>query len=269
MTLRPFRAFAALALVLGLFVSHAVAQSTPAEHLALGNPSGAVASTAYPQNYLMTKQQFVLSYWRDGGVPNWVSWHLGASDLGSAPRSNSFITDTALPAGWYRVTSSDYTGSGYDRGHNCPSADRTRTTDDNKATFLMTNIMPQAPDNNQGPWANLEDYCRELVTAGNELYIICGGDDSLGRIPSGRANIPAFTWKVIVVIPQGANDLARINSGTRVIAVELPNQQGIRDRDWRSFRVSVDHIEYYTGYNFLTNLSSSLQATLEARVDAQ
>ncbi|OUJ70282.1 hypothetical protein BXP70_24615 [Hymenobacter crusticola] len=50
-----------------------------------------------------------------------------------------------LPAGWYRVTTNSYTGSGFDRRQNCPSANRTNSVEDNSATFLLNNIMPQAP----------------------------------------------------------------------------------------------------------------------------
>ncbi|WP_324679575.1 DNA/RNA non-specific endonuclease [Hymenobacter sp. GOD-10R] len=65
--------------------------------------------------------------------------------LGSAERQDNFSADNSLPSGWYRVTMSSYTGSGFDRGHNCPSADRTGFIEDNSATFLMTNMMPQGP----------------------------------------------------------------------------------------------------------------------------
>ncbi|MGI4969208.1 MAG: DNA/RNA non-specific endonuclease [Janthinobacterium lividum] len=58
----------------------------------------------------------------------------------------------------------------------------------------MSNMRPQAPQNNQQTWANPEDYCRTLVRAGNELYTICGsygcgGTGSLGyqtTIASGK-----------------------------------------------------------------------------------
>jgi endonuclease G len=70
------------------------------------------------------------------------------------------------------VRPTDYTGSGYDRGHIAPSADRTRNEADNSSTFLMTNMMPQVPEVNRGVWGDLEEYCRELVQQGKELYII-------------------------------------------------------------------------------------------------
>ena len=103
-----------------------------------------------------------------------MSWHLSQPDLGSAPRQDDFRADASLSSGWYQVKPADYSGYGFDRGHNCPSADRTATSADNSATFLMSNMMPQAPQNNQQTWGNLEDYCRKLVGQGNELYIICG-----------------------------------------------------------------------------------------------
>jgi endonuclease G len=73
----------------------------------------------------------------------------------------------------------------------------------------MTNMMPQAPNNNQGPWAQLEEYSRTLVDQGNELYIIMGGAGQGGVGSNGAANtiaggqivVPAYTWKVIIVLP--------------------------------------------------------------------
>jgi endonuclease G len=220
-----------------------------------------------------------MSYHRDRGIPNWVSWHLDSFWLGSAPRQDDFRPDPSLPEGWYRVTQFDYSGSGFDRGHHTPSADRTRTVADNSATFLMTNIMPQAPANNQGPWEELESYCRTLVSQGNELYIIAGGAGMGGSgsnggitntIAGGRVTVPAVTWKVIVVIPNGDNDLQRVDKTTRTIAVIMPNRQDIGiGTPWRNFRVSIRAVEALTGFNFLSNVSRGRQLLIERRVDTQ
>jgi endonuclease G len=247
---------------------------TAEENLALGNPSGAVASPASPTNYLLVKNQYTLSYNRDQGKPNWVSWHLGASDLGGAARQDDFRADASLPSGWYQVKATDYSGSGFDRGHNCPSADRTSTVADNSATFLMTNMMPQAPQNNQQTWANLENYARTLVDAGNELYIVCGsygrgGTGSAGyetTIASGKVTVPARCWKVLVVLPVGSNDVSRLTASTRVIAVNTPNDNSLSS-SWGSYRTTVDAIEDATGYDLLSALPSGLQRTLEAKTD--
>jgi endonuclease G, mitochondrial len=258
---------AGMAFTGSLLSSIAFAQSTSSLQIAMGNPSGAVASTNYPSNYLMQKPQFALGYHRDKGGPRWVSWHLGNLDLGSAPRCDCFSSDTSLPSGWYRVTSSSYTSTGYDRGHMCPSADRTATSADNAATFKMTNILPQTPDNNQGPWAKFEDYCRSLIASGKELYIISGGDDFKATIDGGRVEVPAYTWKVVMVLNEGSSDLSRVTTSTRLIALDIPNTSGIRANDWRVYRTSVDQIEAWTGFNFFSNVSSTTQSVIESKVD--
>jgi endonuclease G len=216
---------------------------------------------------LIERPQYVLSYNRDGGIPNWVSWHLSASDFGDVERSE-FQPDTSLPDGWYQVRPSDYTNTGYDRGHMAPSADRTVTVEDNEALFLMTNIVPQAPDNNQGPWVQLEEWCRDQARAGNELYITSGVNGTQEVLPKGDVRVPESVWKVVVVLPQGDDDLSRVSAQTEIVAIDMPNQQGIRDTDWQEYLVSVDEIEQLTGYDFLTNIDPQIQAQLEAGVAA-
>ncbi len=237
-------------------------------HLTMGNPSGAAANVNQPTNYLMEKAQYALSYHRDNGTPNWVSWHLDASWLGSTPRQDDFRPDTTLPTGWYRVLATDYSGSGYDRGHMTPSGDRTKTVADNSATFLMTNMIPQAPTNNQQTWANLESYCRTLVNAGNELYIISGGQGVSGFIAGGKVAVPTNTWKVIMILPSGTNDVSRVTTSTRLIAVFVPNNNNVVS-DWKQYRVSPDYVESMTGYNFFSNVADSTENTIEATIDTQ
>ena len=250
--------------------------ATRDNNLAMGNPSGAVTdATNSPNNYLMTKTQYTLSYSRDKGKPNWVSWHLSNAWLGSTPRQDNFASDATLPTGWYRVGSTSYSGSGFDRGHVCPSADRTSSVADNSDTFLMTNMMPQAPTNNQQTWAGLENYGRTLVSQGYECYIIAGSYGSGGTgsngyattINSGRIVVPSNCWKVLVALPEGTGDAARVTTATRVIAVNMPNTNSIGTA-WGAYRTSVDAIESATGYNILSSVSTSVQSVVEARVDA-
>ena len=238
------------------------------EHLTMGNPSNAVTSISEPNNYLMEKPQYSMSYSRDNGGPNWVSWHLDSSWLGSTPRQDDFRADTTLPAGWYQVQATDFSGSGFDRGHMCPSADRTITVAANSATFLMTNMIPQLPANNQGVWANLESYTRSLVSQGNEIYIISGGQGLQFFIANGHVAVPAQTWKVIIVLPVGNNDVSRVTTATRTKTEEKPNTETINS-DWRTYRVSVDQVEAITGFDFLSNVSAGIQAVIEGRVDNQ
>jgi endonuclease G len=244
-------------------------------NLLLGNPSGATTSITNADNYLIDQTYYTESYNRDKGEPNWVSWYVGSTTLGSQSRANDFRADTNLPAGWYEVQATSYSGSGFDRGHNCPSGDRTSTAAANEATFLMDNMIPQAPRNNEQTWASLEAYGRSLVSAGNEIYVIMGsygsgGTGSAGSattINSGNVVVPSNIWKVIVVIPNGNNDLGRITSSTRVIAVNTPNINTI-STDWTQYITTVQAIETATGYSLLTNLPAAVRAALETKRDA-
>jgi endonuclease G, mitochondrial len=247
------------------------------DHMLMGNPSNAIADAINSQNnYLMNKTYYSISYNRARATPNWVSWHIYSGDLGSTPRQDDFRADASLPSGWYQVGSTSYSGSGFDRGHNCPSADRTLTVAANSSTFLMTNMIPQAPQNNQQTWANMENYVRSLVTAGNEVYVIMGsygtgGTGSAGTfntIDAGRITVPNRIWKVVVVLPNGSGDLSRVTTSTRVIAVNTPNIN-TTNSDWKTYRTSVDAIESATGYNLLSNVSSTIQSVIEATVDNQ
>lgn len=250
---------------------------TQDDNLAMGNPSGATTSTSNTNNYLLVKSQFALSYNNSRGTANWVSWHLSAAWKGGAPRCDCFTQDAALPSGYYKAATSNYTNTGFDRGHMCPSDDRDLNSTDNSITFKMTNIMPQAPQLNQITWGSLETYCRSLLAQGNELYIIAGGygqggtgsnGGSTSTIASGNITVPARYWKVIVVLPNGSNDAARVSAATRVIAVDMPNVQTVSSQPWGWYRTSVDAIEAATGYDILSNVSGAVQSTIEATVDA-
>ncbi|HEX6178177.1 MAG TPA: lamin tail domain-containing protein, partial [Thermoanaerobaculia bacterium] len=137
----------------------------PSVHLTMGNPSGAETNLSTPNNYLMVKPEFALSYNRDRGTANWVSWHLADEWQCCQPRPDDdpFRPDPALPDDWYLVLDEDYSGTGFDRGHVVPNADRNLSgaIPIQQATFLMTNMIPQSPNSNQGPWEKFERHLRD------------------------------------------------------------------------------------------------------------
>jgi endonuclease G len=90
----------------------------------------------------------------------------------------------------------------------------------------MTNMIPQAPENNREVWRELEEYSRELAQAGKELYIIAGGAGSKGTL-KGKVTIPAPTWKVIAVLDRPGQGVGRVTTNTRVIAVIMPNSNDV------------------------------------------
>jgi endonuclease G, mitochondrial len=242
--------------------------NTQSEHLFFGNPSGATSNLKNDDNFLMIKPQFALSYNRPLGRANWVSWELNQSWLGNAERQNDFRPDPLLPSEWDAVTPGDYRRSGYDRGHMVPSADRTRSIADNSATFVMTNILPQSPDINQGPWNKLEEDCRNWLKQGKTLQIIAGGYGKRQRIGQGKTTPPERVWKAILVL-DGNMRPSEITTDTPLIAVDMPNQQGNKDNDWQEFQVSVDEIEKQTGYDLFSEVNPEIQGVIEQQVNRQ
>ena len=247
------------------------------DNLVLGNPSGATSDLNNPTNYLLLKPQFAIGYNARRGTPIWTSWHLSRAWRGQAPRQDDFRADPALPRQFYAVTPLSYRGGGFDKGHNCPSADRTADLDDNSATFLMSNMVPQAPHNNQRTWAQLEEYARSQVDRGQEVYIVMGsygqgGTGSNGfatTLDQGRVTVPARIWKVLVILPEGTNDLQRITAGgpdVRVLVVDTPNDQAVNP-NWRLYITNVDKIEAATGLDLLSALPAAAQARLQKLVD--
>ena len=232
--------------------------------LPLGNPSNAVFNTSSHNNYLMTGEYFSLSYNRDKGLPNWVAWRLTKNSFGDAGRQNDFRPDNRLPDDWERITPNDYTGSGYDRGHLCPSADRSSSEGANSSTFLMSNMAPQKHDMNAGPWEKLESYSRSLARRNNTLYIIAGHYGEKGKIKN-KITIPTNFWKIVVVVPNGN----QITKETRIIAVDMPNIDGIEAKNWRDYKTTVRQIEQKTGFNFLNTLPADVQNSLKSKVDSR
>ncbi|WP_395092221.1 DNA/RNA non-specific endonuclease [Armatimonas sp.] len=237
----------------------------------LGNPDGATASPSNKEHFLMRRPQFDLSYNDSLHFPNWVAWHLVASDIGDTERGN-FVPDPDLPDGFARITTRDYSSSGYDRGHNCPSKDRTASKADNDVAFYMTNITPQQHGMNAGPWEKLETYCRKLAQEGNELYILCGHgfrDKNFNTIGSDKIAVPDFGWKIIVVLPnKTGNDLERVDTDTRVIAVQMPNISTISKQPWDKYITTVAELEQATGLTFFESLHESVARVLKPKQDA-
>jgi len=249
-----------------------------------GNPTQAQASASFPENYLKDNGYYKLAYSKSRGIPLWVGWHFQSEDKGSTPRQDDFRADTQLPAGWYQVQGTDYSGSGFDRGHNCPSADRTSTVSANSSTFLMTNMIPQAPTFNQGPWAGLEDFTRNtLVGTNNEAFIWMGNLGSGGynanglyhTITNGYVTVPAKVWKVVLVIPKGNSDLSRIHSDATVLVVNMPNDNTLYTTGgttaWRNYVTTINALEANAvnagvPLNLLRDVADSIKSILKTKL---
>lgn len=236
-----------------------------------GEPADGDAS----DDFIVRRDQLTASYNRNRGTPNWVSYAIDPTHFGPEDRCDCFTPDPALPAGFAEVSTADYTGSGsfhgygIDRGHLARSFDRTSASLDNAVTYYFTNIIPQAADNNQGPWAALEDSLGKLArNHGREVYVVAGVAGSLGTLKNeGKVVIPARTWKVAVVMPAGRG-LADVRDAgdVEIIAVDMPNVAGIRRDRWYDYKTTVDAIEAISGYDVLDRLPDGVERVVESGI---
>ncbi|HET9426217.1 MAG TPA: DNA/RNA non-specific endonuclease [Gemmatimonadaceae bacterium] len=235
-------------------------------HLEFGIPSGAPAGSE-----VYFKPGFVTSYNPARGGPNWVSWNLNASHFGDAERCECFSADVALPAE-QRIVDSDYVGGGYDRGHMVQSESRTSTHSENASTFLMTNILPQAANNNQGPWLGFENFLNDRARVdGRQVYVVAGGE--YGPNPAtlkneGRVAIPDYTWKVAIVVNNGAGlGDVHTTSDITVYAIRIPNLLATappKNNNYAPFITTIDDVEARTGYDFFAALPDNIERIVEA-----
>jgi endonuclease G len=189
--------------------------------------------------------------------PAWVAYRLEyAADASTVERPNGFKTDSRTRA---RVDHHDYTNTGYDRGHMAPNyaIGRAYGAKAQVETFLMSNIVPQLPDLNRGPWRALEQrIANAYLDDSRELWVITGPiyDETSLQLSAGVA-VPFSFFKIVVDV---------VNSGkVRLLAFVMPQQ--IKDDDLKAYLTSVDMIEAETGLDFFSLLDDLAESQLESR----
>ncbi len=234
---------------------------------------GEPADNNASDDFIIRRNTYTSSFSNTRGTPNWVSYNLDASHFGAEDRCDCFTFDPTASGIATSYTTAAYTGAGtfhgygIDRGHLARSFDRTSGSLDNAYTYYFSNIIPQAADQNQGPWANMENYLGDLARFQNkEVYVIAGVAGSKGTLKDqGNIVIPAQTWKVAVIMPrdQGLDDIDSYDD-VEVIAVIMPNNPGIRTVDWRTYETTVDAVEALGGYDLLALLADPVEIAVES-----
>jgi DNA/RNA endonuclease G (NUC1) len=249
----------------------AVASSTAqyGNHTEFGEPQDSNPA----DDFIIERPQFTSSWNPNRGSPNWVAYEIDASHFGAEDRCDCFTMDDMLPSTLPRLTTADYTGAGdfhgygIDRGHLARSFDRTAGSLDNAATFYFSNIIPQAADQNQGPWAQLENHLGDLARQQErEVYVLAGVIGNKGTLKDqGKVVIPTQTWKVALIMPRdrGLADVVDYRD-VEVIAVVMPNEPGIRNVPWQDYLRTVDEVEVLSGYDLLALLEDDVEAAVES-----
>lgn len=198
---------------------------------------------------------YTVSYNPQWLVPNWVAYELTNSEtFGEQERSNHFKPDPLVKGD--PVVTSDYSKSGYDRGHMAPAADMKWSEQAMRESFYMTNICPQTHSLNAGDWKDLEELARDWAQQYGSIYIACGPIMEANYQTIGKTHsiaVPSAFYKVF---------LRKIcNGGWTSIGFVMPNKAG--NRPLMTYMFTVDEVEEQTGLDFFYNLPDSIESQVE------
>ena len=200
---------------------------------------------------------YTVSYNNFYKTPNWVAWELTRQETeGDEERTNKFLPDPELPEP--RVTTSDYTRSGYDRGHMAPAADMKWSSRAMKESFYMSNICPQNRKLNRDDWGDLEESCRKWAEKYGTVHIACGpiyDTKSPKRIGKSRVAVPDRFFKVVLIYnrknPMAMGFLFDIKA---------------HHQNLKNYMVTVDKVEEETGLDFFPKVPDSIEERIESTV---
>ena len=197
---------------------------------------------------------FVLSYNKDNRTPNYVAWELLGTEVGgTVSRTDNFWQDNDIDG---CTKHSDYTRSGFDRGHMCPAADQKWSEQAMNDCFVMANMCPQLHELNAGAWEKLEEKERTWAKRDSAVMIIAGPiytEDDNQYIESSKVRIPGAFFKVL---------LAPYLDEPRGIAFVYPHMNC--PGNMQDYATSIDEVEKITGYDFFSVLPDEIDEKVEA-----
>lgn len=160
-------------------------------------------------------------------------------------------------------TDSDYTRSGYDRGHLAPNMNQRLDPVLKAETFYFSNSAPQVGRKfNQTVWKNLESHVAELVRELGELWTISGvlyydpaeenstsadGLVHVRTIGQGNVYVPTHFYKIVIWATE---------SGVDGAAFVMENREYLQGESWSDsdHRKAIRWIEERLGVDFMPNL---------------
>jgi endonuclease G len=201
---------------------------------------------------ILTNDAYLVGYSEEDRCPLWVCYTLHSTKEAAPTRpSTSFKTDKRTMV---QVKDSDYTNTGYDRGHMAPSygIGLCFGTNAQLQTFLMSNVIPQTPELNRGIWKKMEQTAaNDWAQERDKIWVITGPV----FIETNRVNgirVPAGSFKIFV-------------DETDEIEVQafLMPQNPLEDATFGLYLTSVDEIERQTGLDFFTELPDDIEDEVE------
>ena len=200
---------------------------------------------------------YTASYNASWLVSNWVAYQLTPQEAkGTVKRPKRQCDPDPMVKGT-SASHSDFTNSGYCRGHLAPAMDMKWNEEAMNESFYLTNICPQTEALNNGLWRRIEERLHRCAEQGDTLYI-CSGPympQKPQRIGTNRVAVPTYCFKVVCM---------RQNGCWYAIGFVLPNAEC--KGPMMNYAMSVDDVENFTGIDFFYNLPDAIESEIESKV---
>lgn len=243
----------------GLWFSYESLVARPAmSYMGLPKVESGIAAQGWSR--ILRNEGYLLEYSEKLANPLWVTYQVTEQRFKSGKRPSGFKTDWRSIAG---ISHSDYTGSGYDRGHMAPNyliASRYGRSAQQES-FLMTNITPQKPNLNQKSWQRLEEIIsNDFSQWHGDFWVVTGPifDENPPTLKKSKVAIPKAFYKILIK-PSSSEQPAI------ALAFIFP-QNAQAKADLMTFVTSIDDIEAQTGIDFFSKLEDEFEIRLEADI---
>lgn len=204
-----------------------------------------------PESYLLLKKEgYWIMYDPRTRIAHYVYERLTKASLeknAGRAAGGSFKVDHEVPE-LNRGKGTDYTKSGYDKGHLRPAANAPSSNKAMEDTFLFSNAYPQKPSLNRGYWKKFEGYIRQLIADHDLIEVFTGAlflannnTVTYQTIGAGRTAVPTHFYKVLYLY-KGLNKRAE--------AYILPNAPIPKDTPYTNFLCRVDRVQELAGILF-------------------
>lgn len=199
---------------------------------------------------------------KDNSVVNWNRNNWKDTEWEGDP----FQADPNLPAD-IRTEQSDYSWTGYQRGHICPSADRLCSKEANYQTYFLSNIQPQIGAFNTGVWLVMENQLRKWNqgTFRDTLYVCKGGTIADGQTLPPNRLVGNSTMKLPVPKYFFMAILCKKNGTYKALAF-LAEHKADPSTNLAPYVKSIDELEELTGIDFFCNLPDNVENNVESIV---
>lgn len=213
-----------------------------------------------------TSRNYAMLYDKKLKMAYWVAYPLYSSILGSGNRTDDWQYDPSISTAFQPNLFKGFKPSGYDRGHQIPSADRNLNITQNKTTFYFTNMTAQASRLNQGIWANLETKVRTWTAQCDTMYVVTGAmprtntDTALDFAQDNDGKDvakPKYYFKALAM---------KKGSEYYTIAYKMNNETPPSGATFENYRLTVSELEKATGFQFFPDLSDTQKGNINTSI---